>query len=217
MPAEPEAANTMSPSVRPRSVLAGDVPEDLGRRYFTDGRGGAGLGFYVDARVQTPAFRDRGRRMETTRSDPNAIRDMVAIAHHRGWKIVRVRGTADFRRETWLAARTAGLEIRGYRPSERDEQELKRRRTAEARRASRARADKAEQSKGIPREPATRERTSMRVVEAVVRALVVERSAQERILGTARKRLVSWLERGAEVRSLDFARNEGKASRERTH
>jgi hypothetical protein len=58
--------------------------------------------------------------------DPNAIRDMAAIAHHRGWSIVKAQGSAEFRREAWLAGRSLGLEVRGYRPTERDLQDLHR-------------------------------------------------------------------------------------------
>ena len=38
-----------------------------------------------------------------------------------------VCGQDDFRREVWLEAGTAGLQVRGYKPSERDQQELERR------------------------------------------------------------------------------------------
>lgn len=84
------------------------------------GRGGAGLGFYIDAKVTEPAFRDRSRQLVAARSDPNAIRDMTAIAEHRGRTIVVAQGSANFRREAWLAGRTVGTEVRGYRPTERD-------------------------------------------------------------------------------------------------
>jgi Large polyvalent protein-associated domain 7 len=64
----------------------GDVPEAIKRRYYTEERGGSGFGFYVDARIVAPAFRDRGREIISPRADPNAIRDMVEIAKHRGWQ-----------------------------------------------------------------------------------------------------------------------------------
>src|SRR5258708_6465004 len=124
---DPETPNTLTSTTRGRSDVEGDVPELLRRRYYVDGRGGAGLGFYADAKIATPAFRDRGRQLTATRSDPNTIRDMTAIAQHRGWTIVMARGSTGFRREAWLAGRTMGIEVRGYRPTERDVQELDRR------------------------------------------------------------------------------------------
>ncbi len=119
--------NTLTTTTKGHSIVEGDVPEALRRRYFVDGRGGAGLGFYADAKISTPAFRDRGRHLMAERSDPNTIRDMTTIAQHRGWTIVMARGSSSFRREAWLAGRAAGIEVRGYRPTERDVQELDRR------------------------------------------------------------------------------------------
>lgn len=197
--------NTLSPGVRNRSVAEGDVPDALRRRYYVDGRGGAGLGFYVDAKVKAPAFRDRGRQLVAARSHPNAVRDMTAIAQHRGWSIVVARGSASFRREAWLAGRTLGIEVRGYRPTERDAEELDRRTAARERFAQRS-------ERGAAREPSDRPprdldaspgvRSRLGVVEAVVRARVPNPQAQERILAGARSRLADWLERGARFEPL---------------
>ena len=92
------------------------MPDDLTRRYFLDSRGGPGLGFYGDATTPTPAFRDRGDRLVTTRTDPHVIRHLTAIARHRGWTKVTLTGEPAFRREAWLVARAEGLEVRGYKP-----------------------------------------------------------------------------------------------------
>jgi putative DNA primase/helicase len=43
---------------------------------------------------------------------------LVVIAEARGWSEITVRGTERFRKEAWFAARLAGLEVRGYRPTE---------------------------------------------------------------------------------------------------
>lgn len=192
---DPAAPNALSSGVRNRSVAEGDVPEALRHRYYVDGRGGAGLAFYVDAKVTAPAFRDRGRQLVSGRSDPNAIRDMTAIAQHRGWSIVVVRGERSFRREAWLVGRSQGIEVRGYRPSERDIQELDRR------------VERRDRLGGAPRRRAREAddpgaRANLRVVEAVVRARVAEPSAQQRILASARERVAGWLERGARFEPL---------------
>lgn len=204
MPAEPQL-NTVSPAVKDRSVTRGDIPEPLRRRYYLDGRGGPGLAFYVDATVKAPAFHDRGGRLVAARTDPHAIRDMMAIARHRQWTMVTVRGAADFRREAWLAGRSVGLEVRGYRPTERDTQELDRRTAARERFAQRT-------ERGLAREPSDRPPRDLEaspgapsrlgVVEAVVRARVPDSQAQERILAGARSRLADWLERGARFEPL---------------
>lgn len=220
---DPAAPNTISPGVRDRSVAEGDVPEHLRRRYYLDGRGGAGLGFYVDAQVKAPAFRDQGRQLVAGRSDPNAVRDMTAIAQHRGWSIVVARGAPGFRREAWLAGRAAGIEVRGYRPTERDVQELDRR-IAGRERSGRGRGDDRSSGKGRdqdrrdPREgPGAQSR--LQVVEAVVRARVADPSARGRILAAARTRIADWLQQGARFEPIQTPRRppivEGELRRER--
>lgn len=207
---EPAAPNTVTPAVRNRSAAQGDVPETLTRRYYVDGRGGAGLGFYVDARIERPAFRDEGRRLASARTDPNAIRDMALIARHRGWAIVTVRGTAEFRREAWLAGRTLGIEVRGHRPTERDIQELDRRidrRLAVEARSGRERKDQQHGRPGQSRETVVDDpgaQANLRVVQAVVSARVAEPSAQQRIMASARQRIADWLERGARIEPLQM-------------
>ena len=71
-----------------------------------------------------PAFRDHGRCLATVRNDTQVIRDLVAIAAHRGSRVIDVRGQTEFRREVWVTARLAGLEVRGYLPTSREEQDL---------------------------------------------------------------------------------------------
>ncbi|HEX3365000.1 LPD7 domain-containing protein [Phenylobacterium sp.] len=127
MPDDPAATNTLRPDGSARSTDVGDVPDALRRRYLTKrARWGGGLAYYADATIVAPSFRDRGRELVAIRSDPNTVRDLVAIAEHRGWMRAQVRGAAGFRRQVWLAGRIAGLEVDGYRPTERDRQDLAR-------------------------------------------------------------------------------------------
>lgn len=165
-----------------RSSAAGDLPDKVKRRYLADDRGGPGVGYFVDARAEKPAFRDHGRRLTTDRNDPNVIRDMVAIAQHRGWTTLLVRGQTDFRREVWRAASALGLEVRGYQPTTRDQQDLARARTTDV------------PSRPAPstlRDPGMR----LRVVEAVVRNRLTDPKERARILAAARANLARWLER----------------------
>lgn len=109
------------------STARGDLPEAMKQRYFSeDGR--MVTAFFAGPGAKTPAFRDHGAKLSTHDVDPATIRDMVAIAAHRGWRTIQVRGDDDFRREVWMEARAAGLQVRGYRPRQRDEQELEARR-----------------------------------------------------------------------------------------
>ena len=208
MPDNAQPEDTLAPGGRVKRGRIGDVPDAIQRRYYTDDRGGPGRGFYVDASVLRPAFRDRGDQLASERADPNAIRDMTDIARHRGWLIVTARGSAEFRREAWLAGRQAGLEVRGYQPTERDLQELDRRRErrerGEQRRELRQEGrDDRRQRAGDTREPVRSNRedrrgaAQMRVVESVVRARVQDEDGQKRILDRARARIADWLERRA--------------------
>lgn len=208
--------NALSPGTRVGAPVAGDVPERLRRRYLTDEKGGPGLGFYVDATIQTAAFRDKGRELIAPRTDPIVIRDMVAIAKHRGWGIVSVRGRADFRREAWLAAASANLEVRGYTPTERDVQELMRKLESRARQRQRDQPDftSAFADRRIDTEPGPKSR--LNVVETVVRARVKDPAAQSRILAAARDRLATWLDRGARVDVLPAReRDQGRRAQSR--
>jgi hypothetical protein len=203
-------ANQIDGAGQGRSRTKGDVPEDLRRRYYLDGRGGLALGFYVDARIQTPAFRDLGGRLTATRTDPNVVRDLVRIAQHRGWAGVTVRGELDFRRETWLAASAANIAVAGYRPSARDQQELERRIAGMARRGERHNAAKERPGPARPDPAAT-----MRTVETVVRARVAGAGAQERILQAARLRIAGWLERDAGMNLSERANRPRERQRSR--
>lgn len=190
------ALNIVDPAIANPSSAKGDVPDRLRRRYFTDESQGPGLAFYVDASVKIAAFRDQGHRLSTDRNDPNVVRDLVAIAQHRGWTIVSVRGQTGFRREVWIAARAAGLEVRGYRPTERDLQDL-------LRRAARPPEPPlpVHERKHAQRDDGIQAR--LRIVEAVVRNRVVEPSEQERILAAARGRLAAWLDRGSRFDGIE--------------
>ncbi len=93
------------------SNAAQPVPEQIAKRfvrvknryYFPDG---------------ARAFTDRGDRLTTPSENTEVVRSLIAIAKAREWSEITVRGTERFRKEAWLAGRMAGLEVRGYRPSE---------------------------------------------------------------------------------------------------
>lgn len=174
----------------------GDLPERLRRRYLSEARGTA-RAYFRDSTSSAEAFRDQGRRLTTSRNDPAVIADLVAIAAHRGWSTVQVRGTIDFRREAWRAARLAGLEVRGYQPTPRELQDLERR------------GPRPPQPE-ISAAPSAQQR--LRVVETVVRNRIVEPAEQARILAVARERLASWLERGASSTRAD---SRSRGTRER--
>lgn len=106
-----------------RSRRRGDAPQAVLDRYLIEhDRLGRPSRFYRDHRATEPMFRDEGRKLIATQPYPDAVADMLKIAKHRGWSEVRVSGDQSFRREAWIQARALGLEVKGYRPRDRDRQ-----------------------------------------------------------------------------------------------
>lgn len=93
------------------------VPEEVKRRfvevknkyYFPDG---------------ARAFTDRGTRLTTPSENTEVVKSLVEIARARGWTEVTVRGTERFRQQAWTAGRLAGIEVRGYSPTEFERDDL---------------------------------------------------------------------------------------------
>lgn len=100
-----------------RSAPARAVPDEIRERFI-----GIGGKYYFPDGV--PAFRDHGRKLTTRSENTEVIRSLIAIAQAREWGEVRVTGSERFRKETWFAARIAGLEVRGYSPSEFEQERL---------------------------------------------------------------------------------------------
>jgi putative DNA primase/helicase len=107
------------------------MPEDV-RRRFVQMKNDY---FFPDGAT---AFTDRGDKLTTQSENTEVIRSLVTIAHSRGWGEVKVRGSERFRREAWVAAQTAGIEIRGYKPTEFEQSRLARTIAQSAMPASRA-------------------------------------------------------------------------------
>jgi conjugative element/phage-associated large polyvalent protein len=108
----PEASSPPQTAASPRAV-----PEEIARRfvqvknkyYFPDGALG---------------FTDRGNRITTTSENTEVVRSLVDIAKARSWQEITVRGTERFRKEVWIAASVAGLQVRGYKPTEFEQSHL---------------------------------------------------------------------------------------------
>lgn len=175
MPAAPQraqettaSANRIAPDrvrggeAKTRSTAKGDLPQAILDRYLIErDLRGRPERFYRDHRTPDPAFRDQGRRLATDRPYPDTIADMLRVAQHRGWTRLKVDGDDAFRREVWIQARTMGLEVKGYRPRQRDRQ------------AAGAPASR------LPIEE------RLRMASAVVRNLIPDPDAQRRLLDHA--------------------------------
>ncbi len=112
------------------------LPDRVRRKYYVVAKGptngGAGLEarVYADERGEYLAFKVVENRLTTRLPSAQVIHDMVAVAEHRNWQIIRLRGSVEFRREAWLEASARGIEAKGYEPTDIDRQALAHRRAS---------------------------------------------------------------------------------------
>jgi len=72
----------------------------------------------------TRAFTDQGKRLTSPSENTEVIKSLVAIAQARGWSDITISGTERFKKEAWFAARSVGLDVRGYSPTEFEQSRL---------------------------------------------------------------------------------------------
>lgn len=91
-----------------------EATEALRKRFLE-----AGAIFYYRTAPGLPkkiAFTDHGTRLSTEHDDPSVIQGMVLRAQEKGWTVVRVKGTEEFKAEAWMRATLAGFDVEGYSP-----------------------------------------------------------------------------------------------------
>jgi len=162
-----------------RSRARGDAPQAVLDRYLIErDRLGRPTRFHRDHRATEPMFRDEGGKLIATQPYPDAVADMLKIARHRGWSEIRVSGDESFRRETWIQARALGLEVKGYRPRNRDRQ---------------ASGDGATRTQPAPGSPANARMLDdrLRAAAVVVKRLIEDPAARARLMERAIERLRS--------------------------
>jgi hypothetical protein len=147
--ADPPASETRAGTKRSDSV-----PEEVKRRfvevknkyYFPDG---------------ARAFTDRGTRLTTPSENTEVVKSLVEIARARGWTEVTVRGTDRFRKEAWVSARLAGIEVKGYTPTEFEQGYLARTRNRRAERSNVNDVERDPAPQGFSAEPPKDRRASL--------------------------------------------------------
>lgn len=181
-PAKAPPNNRLAPQgdVAPerRSLDKGDVPAQLLDRYLIErDRQGRPERYYRDHKTAEPVFRDHGRALSSFHAYPDSVASMLRIAQHRGWSRIRVSGDEAFRREVWVQGRTLGLEVAGYKPSERDRQAA----NDDPDRTAGRRPNRNTDIRLSPE--AVKRRLEMAAV--VVRALIADPAAQARLMERA--------------------------------
>lgn len=102
--------------VNNRVLLSSDLPDAVKKRYV---HSDTVPGQFFD-RNRKLAFIDKGGRLATDQNEPEIINSMISVAQAKGWKAITVKGHEEFRREAWLTASLAGIEVKGFTPSEPD-------------------------------------------------------------------------------------------------
>jgi hypothetical protein len=131
-----EAARDAALSERTTGAKAQEdgFPEGVRRKYYvvasdqTKGGAPSEAHVYADERGEYLAFKATQDRLTTRLASTQVVHDMLAVAEHRAWKVVYLRGSVEFRREAWLEASARGMDAKGYEPTELDRQALAHRR-----------------------------------------------------------------------------------------
>ncbi|MGD9539897.1 LPD7 domain-containing protein [Methylocystis sp.] len=136
-----EAVNDAPPPEKSAPTAAHDYgfPDRVRRKYYVvaDQRAKEGAALearvYADERGEYLAFKATEDRLTTRLASAQVVHDMIAVAGHRNWQAIHLRGSAEFRREAWLEASARGMEVKGYEPTDIDRQALASRREARER------------------------------------------------------------------------------------
>lgn len=100
------------------------IPEIINKRFVSQGDTDKATYFYKD-KPDVEAFKDQGKKL-STKSDAQMIaQSMVAIAQSKNWESMKVNGTDKFKRSVWMEGNLNGIEVKGYKPSKQDLDQLK--------------------------------------------------------------------------------------------
>ncbi|MFD1960161.1 LPD7 domain-containing protein [Novosphingobium panipatense] len=189
------------------------------KRYFSStGKWSGEPAYFTTAQAKEPAFRDQGRRLVTSSESEEVVRDLVAIARHRGWSNVHLTGSEAFRRAAWLeASRQVGstrISAERTRPTRIGSATADKSRNSIAPAAVPSISLESGRGQSQARERPTRSRpeapgdrneraaqSQLRVIEAVVRtALFDNPEAISRVMKVATTKLRNHVEQGHQIR-----------------
>ncbi len=80
----------------------------------------SGSRYLFKDRNRNVAFTDRGSKIVSNSNEDRVARAMAIMADAKGWKTIKISGHNDFRREVWLESKIRGIEVNGYRPTQKD-------------------------------------------------------------------------------------------------
>lgn len=201
------------------------LPAHLRRKYYVVEAGASEAKFYADRGGEYLVAKAGRDRLVTQVASIEIVRDLVAIAAHRGWERIELTGSLEFRREAWLAASARGIVAKGYEPTELDRAALgkmqrqfegndkslpfKRDRTSAGTPLQRSPSKTAERTEkdGIDDRNA---RSHLAAIERVaLAAFPKDPEARKRVLDTARERMAYHHRRGARFERAEIVERKG--------
>ncbi len=220
---------------RPASRSSGAVefdhlPSHLRRKYYVVEVDAAEARIYADRSGEYLVAKAGRDRLVTRVASIEVVRDLVAIAAHRGWERIELTGSLEFRREAWLAASVRGIEAKGYEPTELDRAALAKMR-GDFDRSDKTLAFTRDRTGAGPQTPrrasgsterdwkgGTDERNArshLAVIERVVlAAFPKDPEARKRVLDAARERMAHHRRRGARFDRAEIVERKTAISRE---
>lgn len=81
-------------------------------------------GKFHDKDTKALRFEDHGKKLSTPVEDRQVIAHMVDVAAAKNWGQLELKGTETFKQVAWLEAESRGIETKGYKPNERDLEQL---------------------------------------------------------------------------------------------
>lgn len=70
------------------------------------------------------AFKDKGEKLISPSNDQRASKAMAQMAEAKGWQTIKVSGHPEFRRDVWMEGNLRGINVSGFKPSEKDLSDL---------------------------------------------------------------------------------------------
>jgi len=196
----------------PEPVRAGKPEGPIVPREVADEFVQVGVKFYHRDDPKRVAFEYTGAGFETSLNTPRVARAFAALSEVNWDEGVKVRGSAEFRREVFIEASARGVRVIGYRPRDEDLAEIEVRVAQLAgRNAVEPAAARAQDFRRLAPEEALKRpdlASAAAAAEAVSRLgdAVRDPRLRERLQGGFREQLAAGMERGDTPRPLDDAR-----------
>jgi hypothetical protein len=187
------------------------LPERLRQKYYVVEDDRANARIFADPHGEYLVAKTSPDRLMTRVANLEVVRDLVAIAAHRGWEKIELSGALEFRREAWRVASIRGIEVNGYEPTELDRAALAKLKGRPVRDGRPLTSDRERGRAGeTPRRPPPAElagnkggndlnvRSHLALIERVaLAAFPKDPEARSRILNAARERMANHRRSGA--------------------